>query len=77
MQGKSPKRPANVGAPNHGGYMYMYTLASTNECFFSVAYIAASSTIIDGVVAARPARPIVCVVTSSLPTITNGIAIIK
>ena len=55
------------------------SLASSNECFLSVAYIIASSSVyIDGVVAARPARPIVCVVTSSLPiAITNGIAIIK
>jgi len=61
MQGKSDKRPANVGAPNQGGYMiYMFTLASSNECFFSVAYITASSSIyINGVVAARPAWPIV------------------
>ena len=40
--------------------LYMYTLATSNECFFSVAYIAASSTIyIDGVVATRPVRLIV------------------
>jgi len=38
----------------------MFTLAFSNECSFSVAYITASSTLyIDGVLAARPARPIV------------------
>ena len=61
MQGKSAKRPANVGAPNqrrlHGN---MFTLASSNECFFSVAYITASSSMyINGARAARPAWPIV------------------
>ena len=61
MQGKSAKRrTANVGAPNQRQLIYMFTLASSNECFFSVAYIAASSTIyIDGVVATRPVRLIV------------------
>ena len=61
MQGKSTKRPANVGAPQiNGGYMYMFTLVSSNECSFSVAYITASSTIhINVVVATRPARLIV------------------
>ena len=38
----------------------MFTLASSNECSFSVAYTTASSTIyINGVVATRPARLIV------------------
>jgi len=38
----------------------MFTLASSNECSFSVAYITASSTIyINGVVVTRPAWPIV------------------
>ena len=40
--------------------VYMSTLASSNECFLSVAFITASSTIyINGVVAARQAWPIV------------------
>ena len=57
----------------------MYTLATSNECFFSVAYIAASSTIyIDGVVATRPVRLIVWLLLPSLPiAINNGIATIK
>jgi len=61
MQGKSAKRPANVGAPNQRRLqIYMFTLASSNECFFSVAYITASSSIyINSVVAARLAWPIV------------------
>jgi hypothetical protein len=39
----------------------MFTLASSNECSFSVAYITASSSTIyiNGVVATRPARLIV------------------
>jgi hypothetical protein len=45
----------------------MFTLASSNECFLSVAYITGSSSIyIDGVVAARPARPIVWLLLPSL-----------
>ena len=40
--------------------MYMFTLASSNECSFSVVYTTASSTIYNnGVVATRPARLIV------------------
>jgi len=40
--------------------IYMFTLACSNEFLLSVAYITASSTLyIDGVLAARPARPIV------------------
>jgi len=57
----------------------MFTLASSNECFFSVAYITASSSIyINSVVAARPAWPIVWLLLPSLPiAIKNGIATIK
>ena len=63
MQGKSTKRPANVGAPNQGGEMlYMSTLASSNECFLSVAYITASSTIYIDVVVAGRSCPADCVV---------------
>ena len=85
MQGKSAKRPANIGAPNlNRSYMiYMVTLASSNECFFSVAYITGSSSIyingvsiyINGVVVARPAWPIMLL--SFPPAINNGIAIIN
>ena len=64
MQGKSAKRPANVGAPNQRRlhvYVYNPALASSNECFFPFClYITASSSIyINGAVAARPAWPIV------------------
>ena len=67
MQGKSAKRPANVGPANVGApnqrrlHDNMFTLASSNECFFSVAYYitASSSMYINGAVAARPAWPIV------------------
>ena len=57
----------------------MFTLASSNECFLSVAFITASSTIyIDGIVAVPPARLIVWLLLPSLPiAINNGIAIIK
>ena len=59
----------------------MFTLASSNECFLSVAYITASSSIyIDGVVAARgqASCPADCVVTSSFRiAINNGITTIK
>ena len=47
--------------------MYMFTLVSSNECFFSVAYITASSSIYsNGVVAARPAWPIVWLLLPSI-----------
>ena len=57
----------------------MFTLASSNECFLSVAFITASSTIhINVVVATRPARLIVWLLLPSLPiAINNGIATIK
>jgi len=79
MQGKSAKRPANVGAPNQlrlhvvlYTVVYMFTLACSNECLLSVAYITASSSIyIDGVVAVRPARPIMLLLPSLLQLITE------
>ena len=57
----------------------MFTLASSNECFLSVAFITASSTIyINGIVAVHPARLIVWLLLLSLPiAINNGIATIK
>ena len=57
----------------------MFTLASSNECFLSVAFITASSTIyIKGIVAVHPARLIVWLLLPSLPiAINNGIATIK
>ena len=58
----------------------MFTLASSNECFLSVAFITASSTIyINGIVAVHPARLIVwLLLRPSLPiAINNGIATIK
>ena len=58
----------------------MFTLASSNECFFSVAYITASSSsiYINGIVAVHPARLIVWLLLPSLPiAINNGIATIK
>jgi len=57
----------------------MFTLASSNECFLSVAFITASSTIyIDGIVAVHPARLIMWLLLPSLPiAINNGIATIK
>ena len=77
-------QPANVGVPNKRRlHDYMFTLTSSNECFFSVAYITGSSSIyingvsiyINGVVVARPAWPIMLL--SFPPAINNGIAIIN
>ena len=80
MQGKSAKRPANVGAPNQGGKMYICLPSRllTNVSSLLPLLQASSTIYINGIVAVHPARLIVWLLLPSLPiAINNGIATIK